>query len=106
MSIDMIGDCLGLIIQIGAVVALIKSLATFTSGTNHTQNNRLDILEKQVVDIQLRLDKGDEHFMRNDNANTVTQKALLALIEHALNGNNIQGLKDVKNELENYLVMK
>jgi hypothetical protein len=106
MSIDLIGDCLGLVLQIGAVVALIKSLAAFASGTNHTQNNRLDNLEKQITDMQLRLDKGDEHFDRNDNANTVTQKALLALIEHALNGNNIQGLKEVKNELENYLVTK
>lgn len=41
---------------------------------------------------------------RIDYLNKVSSKALLALLDHAINGNNEQGLKDAREELHNYLI--
>ena len=37
-------------------------------------------------------------------ANDITMQALLAMVNHEIDGNNIQGLKDMRNTLQDYLV--
>lgn len=60
-----------------------------------------------------RLDKHDQLLNNDDNrlkalekSSTITMKALLALLQHGIDGNDIEGMKKVKRELEEYLIGK
>ena len=63
--------------------------------------------------LEDRLKKHEEYF-NNDNkrllaieeGNRVTQKALLALMSHAINGNDTDKLKEAENALREYLINK
>lgn len=95
-----------LIIQIATVATLIYTLSKFAQKPNKTQDSRLDELEKWRESVELRLDIGNKHFEQVDEGERVTQKALLALMSHALNGNDVDKLKDAKDALEAYLLDK
>lgn len=71
---------------------------------NDKQNERLDRLEKWRQDVDRRLTDGNTHFDTIDEGNRVTQKALLALLAHSIDGNNIKDLEEAKHDLENHLI--
>lgn len=110
-TIETITTWLQLIVTIGAVVSLFYALSKFASTPNRTQDQRLDTLEKWKEyefmkwkeKIENRLEVGNSHFKKQDEGNQVTQKALLALIDHSLNGNNVHQLEEAKEQLTNYL---
>jgi hypothetical protein len=74
--------------------------------------NRIAILERTVnFEMVERFKQYDSHFDRDlrrlesiEEGNRVTQKVLLALVSHALDGNDIEGLKDAKKDMEQYLI--
>lgn len=68
------------------------------------QNDRITKVEKKVEDIESKLKKDEERLGDSENANRVTQEALLALLEHGLNGNNIEQMTKAKEKLQNYLI--
>lgn len=108
---------------INDVIALIKAIAALitsigiVSGAiiwcwnrfkkpNQTQNERLDALEKWQNEVNARLDQGEDHFGSIDKSNKVTQRALLALLSHGLDGNSVEPMREAKSELEAYLIEK
>lgn len=95
-----------LLVTIGAVAALVKSTVQTVNRPNSRQNERLDALETWRASVDARLDTGNVHFDEIDRGTRVTQEALLALMGHALNGNDIENLKKAKKKLENYLIEK
>lgn len=97
---------LQLIIMIGSVVALCITVSKTMQKPNQTQNQRLDALEAWKVAVDTRLEAGNIHFDGIDKGNRITQEALLALMAHAINGNDIDKLKNAKDKLENYLIEK
>lgn len=97
---------LQLIISGGTVVTLIYALFKFAGSPNRSQNKRLDDLEMWRKEVDRRLSIGDDHFRDIDNSNQVTQRAILALMKHAINGNDIDELRKAEQALEDYLVKK
>ena len=71
---------------------------------NDAQNKRLDDLEdwRKSVDRILAADK--THLDSIDEGSRVTQRALLALLDHSLDGNNIAQMQHAKEELQNHLI--
>ena len=77
------------------------------------QNNKIRDIEDKMKHLEDRLKKHEEYF-NNDNkrllaieeGNRVTQKALLALMSHAINGNDVDKLKEAENSLREYLINK
>jgi hypothetical protein len=102
-AIDSISTWLQLIITVGAVVTLFLTVGKAAQKPNQTQDERLDALEKWQSEVETRLETGSSHFERIDSGNRVTQRALLALMSHAINGNDIDKLKKAKDDLETYL---
>lgn len=114
----------GAIVTIGAVVTIIFKLVNRLKAPEDKQNERLDALEKKqellAEDLKEQKKQRDEtitqfmqYFTNDDNrfkaierSNKVTQNALLALLKHALNGNDLQALKDAEKSLEAYLIEK
>lgn len=95
---------LQLIILLVTVLNLFAGAFKEAKKPNDTQNARLDALEKWKASVDERLDRGNSHFDAIDKGNRVTQKALLALISHAINGNDIEQLKEQRDDLNKYLV--
>lgn len=71
---------------------------------NDQQNERLDALElwRQEVDGKLRRDH--ERFEELSHGERVTQRALLALLDHGIDGNNIEQMQHAKEALQNHLI--
>lgn len=66
---------------------------------HQTQNERLDALEKWREGVDKKLDADKKHFDSVDAGNRVTQLALLALLDHGIDGNNIDQMQHAKEEL-------
>lgn len=105
-TIDNLSTWLQLIVLVASVVTLAVTAAKTAQKPNKTQDERLDALEAWKVEVENRLEVGNRHFDSIDQGNRVTQEALLALMSHAINGNDIEKLREAKAKLENYLIEK
>ena len=104
--IELIQSWLQLIILVGTVITLIYTLAKFASKPNQTQDDRLDNLERWRESTILHLQEMDKHFEKLDEANEITQEALLAMLSHAISGNDTEKLRAARAKLEKYLISK
>lgn len=71
---------------------------------NQTQNDRLDALEAWRRDVDRKLDADLKHFETIDEGSRATQQAILALLDHGIDGNNIEQMQHAKEALQNYLI--
>lgn len=94
------------ITTISAAVTVIVSWINKAKEPNARQNLRLDQLETKIEKISMYLDNDNVRIKAIEEGNKVTQKALLALMSHALNGNDLDKLEEAKNSLEQYLINK
>ena len=92
--------------SLAAVAAMFgKAWAKFRQPDNR-QDSRIKALEVQMETFREYLGKDKTRLDELDNGNRVTQQALLALLGHAINGNNTDQLKAAKENLQNYLINK
>jgi vacuolar-type H+-ATPase subunit E/Vma4 len=82
------------------IVKAIKS----AKAPNVKQDERLTALEnwKKVVDG--KLDKDNDRLSSIEEGNRASQRALLALLDHGIDGNNIKQMQDAKETLQNHLI--
>lgn len=101
------------IVTISAAIGVIAKLIVKARAPEAEQNIRLDTIDKRLDDIDKTIATFREYFTNDDNrfkaierSNKVTQTALLALLKHSLNGNDITSLKEAEKSLEEYLIDK
>lgn len=92
------------VILIANAVEKIIVAVKMAKAPNAAQDDRLDALEKWREEVDRRLLNGNAHFDMIDEGNRVTQRALLALLNHGLDGNNVTQMESAKREIENYLI--
>lgn len=68
------------------------------------QDERLDKVEKHMEEIDGKLAKDKKRLDSLDEGNRATQRALLALLDHGIDGNNIKQMQAAKDELQSYLI--
>lgn len=68
--------------------------------------DRLDKMDGILEKFQGFLDNDDKRLKAIDEGNKITQQGLLALLKHALNGNDTDALKVAEKNLEEYLINK
>ena len=71
---------------------------------NHQQNQRLEALEEWRKGVDDKLANDKRHLDAIDESNRVTQVALLALLDHGIDGNNTKQMQHAKEELQNHLI--
>lgn len=71
---------------------------------NDQQNARLDALEKWRCDVDRKLLNDNKHLSDIDDGARVTQRAIIALLDHGIDGNNIKQMQAAKTELQNHLI--
>lgn len=107
-----LGIC-GAIVTISAAIGVISKVLEKARAPETEQNNRLDTIDRRLDDIDKTIATFREYFTNDDNrfkaierSNKITQTALLALLKHSLNGNDIAALKEAEKSLEEYLIDK
>ena len=107
-----LGVC-GAIVTISAAIGVISKVLAKARAPEVEQNNRLDNIDRRLDEIDKTIATFREYFTNDDNrfkaierSNKITQTALLALLKHSLNGNDIASLKEAEKSLEEYLIEK
>ena len=96
---------------INAINAFIERLQVKRKKPEDDQNARIENIEKLLVEYDKKFKEYD-HFLSNDNkrisnleeSSKIDRKGLLALIKHAIDGNDIISLKEARKDLEEYLI--
>lgn len=101
--VDTLTAWLQLIVLASSVITLSITVGKATQKPNRKQDDRLDALEEWRDAVNIRLARGTEHFQEIDEGNRVTLESLLALMSHAINGNDTEKLKESRDALEKYL---
>ena len=103
----------GAIITISTAIGIIINLINKAREPERKQDERIKALEGRADKFDLVIEKFQGYFANDDKrlkaideGNKITQTALLALLKHALNGNDTQALKDAEKDLEEYLINK
>ena len=105
------------IVTISAAMTVIMRIISKAKEPNKLQDERIRALEDQVELINNRLQLGNKRFESDTDrvdrleqsmreTNKVIIESLQALTSHAIDGNNIQELKDAKKSLDEYLINK
>ena len=105
--------CCSALITISAAVAVVINAIKKLKEPENVQNKKLEDLANEIKSIEAHLKEHDT-FFDNDNkriaaieeGNKVTQRALLALMSHAINGNDVDKLRKAENDLREYLINK
>lgn len=107
-----LGICAAIVTISAAIGVIIKAIDK-ARAPEAEQNNRLDNIDRRLDDIDKTIATFREYFTNDDNrfkaiekSNKITQTALLALLKHSLNGNDINALKEAEKSLEEYLIDK
>lgn len=96
----------GFINTVGSAFEKLSKAVKAAKAPNAEQDERLASLEKWREEVDRRLEKGNQHFSALDEGSRVTQLALLALLDHGIDGNNIQQMQHAKEELQHHLTRK
>ena len=70
------------------------------------QDKRLAKLEAWKEEVDRTLSQEESRLESIDDGNRVTQRALLALLDHGIDGNNIKQMQDAKQELTEHLIRR
>lgn len=86
-----------------AVEKIIKAVKT-ARAPNQKQDERLAALEAWKKTVDGKLIKDSDRLDVIEEGNRATQRALLALLDHGIDGNNIKQMQDAKETLQNHLI--
>lgn len=106
---DIVSIFLGIcaaIVSISAATTVIIKLVQHAKAPDKKQNERLDELERKVKHFDSLFDNDNKRLNELEEGNRVTQQALLALLSHSINGNDINKLTKARDDLQTYLIEK
>ena len=68
------------------------------------QNDEIDDIKSRLKKVEEKLESDQKRIDDAKACNHVLTKGMLALLEHGINGNNIDQMRDAKNGVEAYLI--
>ena len=96
----------GAISTLGGAANWIVKLVQVLKAPNAEQDKRLEILEKHMKEVDSFLETDKSRLDNIDESTRVTQRALLALLAHGIDGNHQKQMEEAKEELELHLIKK
>ena len=82
------------------IVKLVKA----AKAPNDKQDERIQKLEEWRHRVDEKLNSDNRRLEGIEAGNRATQHALLALLDHGIDGNNIEQMRHAKEELQNHLI--
>ena len=89
---------------IAAAVAVIARIINAAKKPNAEQNRRLESIEEKLKEYDIYFKNDKMRIEAIEKGNRVTQKAILALLSHGIDGNEIDAMREAKQELHDYLI--
>ena len=86
-----------------AVEKIVKAYKA-AKAPNVKQDERLTALENWKKTVDSKLAKEEDRLEIIEEGNRASQRALLALLDHGIDGNNIKQMQDAKETLQNHLI--
>ena len=96
----------GAISTICAAGNWIVKLVQVIKAPNAKQDKELADLQEWRKGVDQKLDNDNRRLNRNENSERITQRALLALLAHGIDGNHQKQMEEAKEELQNHLISK
>ena len=96
----------GAISTLGGAANWIVKLVQVLKAPNAEQDKRISDLEKHMEEVDGYLARDKERLDSIDGDTRVTQRALLALLAHGIDGNHQKQMEEAKEELELHLIKK
>lgn len=93
----------GLVVLANAAEKIAKAWQIYKA-PNTRQGERLDAVEKHLEEVDSYLARDKKRLDTLESGNRITQRALLALLEHGIDGNNITQMQAAKEELQSHLI--
>lgn len=84
----------------------IVKLVNAFKAPNAEQDRQLAELQEWRKGVERKLDNDNRRLNSKDENDRVTQRALLALLAHGIDGNHQKQMEDAKQELEEHLIKK
>ena len=92
------------IVLISNAVEKIVKAVKVAKAPETTQNKKIADLEDRVKKVEEKLENDKKQIAVIREGNHVLTKGMFALLEHGINGNNIDQMKDAKHDVEEYLI--
>lgn len=92
------------IITICSAITAVVAVGKLVKAPKDTLDSRLTEIERKLAKHDELLDKDKMKIDTIEEGNRVTQKALLALLAHGIDGNSIEAMADARDELQKYLI--
>ena len=96
----------GTITAVAAVIAVIIKIINRAKAPGREQDERIGALEEDVKTLKTWATNDKKAIGEIEEGNRVTQTAILALLSHAIDGNNTEELRKAKTSLNDYLIRK
>ena len=96
----------GAISTLGGAANWLVKLVQAIKAPNAEQDKRLEKLEKHMKEVDSFLANDNKRLDGIDESTRVTQRALLALLAHGIDGNHQTQMEEAKKELELHLIKK
>ena len=96
----------GAIMTIGGATVYIVKIIQKIKQPEETQNQKITNLENRVTVLEGYSKSDNDRIKVMEEGMKVTQQALLAIMSHEINGNDIDKLKQAKDDLEEYLIKR
>lgn len=105
------GEIVAAVLAVASAIVLLANAAEkivkawkAAKAPNDQQNQRLDALEARMEKVEGKLDHDNDRLDMIDIGTRVSQRALLALLDHGIDGNNIEQMQHAKEELQDHLI--
>lgn len=94
----------GAVSTIGGAIEKIAKAVRVAKAPEQQQNAEIDEIKGRLDKIESKLENDKRQIADAKECNHVLTKGMLALLEHGINGNNIDQMRDAKNGVEAYLI--
>lgn len=104
---QLIGGILAICTALGTIagaVVIVVQVVKILKKPNEDQNSRITKLEERVAEHDQMFGNDNERLKAIEDGNRVTQRALLALLDHGLDGNNLEQMQKAKSALQEHLI--
>lgn len=68
------------------------------------QDTEIDLIKDRLDKIEAKLENDNKQIKDTKEGSRVLTKGMLALLEHSLNGNNIEQMREARNDVNAYLI--
>ena len=94
----------GAVSTVGGAVEKIAKAVRVAKAPEQAQNAEISEIKDRLDKLEFKLKKDEGQIEAGKECNRVLTKGMLALLEHGINGNNIDQMRDAKNDVEAYLI--